>query len=444
MGKLVFGVAVVACVVLAPERPARACGGCFSPPDTPTVVTDHRMLLSVSLDQTTLYDQIQYSGSPDSFAWVLPIAGTADVGLSSDLLFDVLDTLTQTTVYPPPRNCPAPPPNCVNSFGGAAADASATPGVQVLKQEVVGPYETVQLASSDPQALDDWLGSHGYQIPSDVQPIIDAYVSEGFDFLALKLVPGESVQSMRPVRVTTQGASPVLPLRMVAAGTGSTVGITLWVVSDGRYEPSNFPFFHIEDSEIVWNWDTSSSNFAQVRQAKEQAANDGAWEIESSLWEAPDQIVNLVDNGGYAYNYNDYDAGQDYEPIGNPDGGDGGETADQVRADDLATLFQGMSPTQVRVTRMRADLSRAALGVDLRLQASADQSTLSNQRYPTASTGTPACPSYDYCNGGLDEAAVRGGCGVSPRGEGQGQGTLFAIFGALALAAHGMIRRKRR
>ena len=41
---------------------------------------------------------------------------------------------------------------------------------------------------------------------------------------------------MRPIRVTTQGASLALPLRMAAVGTGATVGITLWVVSDGRYE----------------------------------------------------------------------------------------------------------------------------------------------------------------------------------------------------------------
>ena len=71
---------------------------------------------------------------------------------------------------------------------------------------------------------------------TDIDPIIAAYVNEGFDFLALKLQPGQGVQAMRPVRVTTQGAGLTLPLRMVAAGTGATVGITLWVVADGRYE----------------------------------------------------------------------------------------------------------------------------------------------------------------------------------------------------------------
>jgi MYXO-CTERM domain-containing protein len=457
MRNLFLAAAATACVLFVPERPAHACGGCFhSPTDNPTVVTDHRMILSVSLDQTTLYDQVQYSGSPQSFAWVLPIAGTVDVGLSADVVFDVLDNLTQTTVYAPPANCPPPPPNCFGAgFGidaSAAADAGAPP-VQVLKQEVVGPYETVQLHSTDPQALANWLTSHGYAIPTDIQPVVDAYVNEGFDFLALKLVPGASVQSMRPVRVTTKGASPVLPLRMVAAGTGASVGITLWVIADGRYEPANFPFFRIQDSEIVWDWNTQSSNFVALRQQKEQASGGTAWEMESSLPMSPQTVIQYVDNGGTPYPYYGYDAGADYLSIDPPDSGadagdaGSGETSEQVRADDMATLFEGMSPSNVRVTRIRSDLARDALSKDLVLQASADQSDLSNLRYPQASTGAPVCPSYNYCNGGdggngNGTYVAGGGCGVSPRGE--GDGTLGAILGALAMTLYGLARRKKR
>ena len=43
---------------------------------------------------------------------------------------------------------------------------------------------------------------------------IDAYVAEGSDFLVMKLVPGQGVDSMRPVRVTSPGAGLTLPLRM--------------------------------------------------------------------------------------------------------------------------------------------------------------------------------------------------------------------------------------
>src|SRR6185369_10289566 len=107
----------------------------------------------LSTQQTTLYDQITYSGDPSSFAWVLPIKGVATVGLSSDALFQNLGADTQVTISAPQINC-APPPYCGNGAGGSGSfttTASSSSGgmgdVNVISQEVVGPYETVQLMS---------------------------------------------------------------------------------------------------------------------------------------------------------------------------------------------------------------------------------------------------------------------------------------------------------
>ena len=113
---LVIGLSLTtSALALLAERDAAACGGCFHPPtQTASDITDERMLLSASTTQSTLYDQIRYAGSPSSFAWVLPIHGTVDVGLSADALFDSIDVLTATQIIPPESNCP-PPPNC----GGA-------------------------------------------------------------------------------------------------------------------------------------------------------------------------------------------------------------------------------------------------------------------------------------------------------------------------------------
>src|SRR3984957_15698659 len=111
-GRLVglLGVSLVASGLgLVAERDAAACGGGFHPPtQTITDITDERMLLSVSPTQTTLYDQKKNSGAPPSFAWVLPIHGAVDVGLSADVLFDSIDTLTTTQITPPPSTCPGP------------------------------------------------------------------------------------------------------------------------------------------------------------------------------------------------------------------------------------------------------------------------------------------------------------------------------------------------
>src|SRR5690349_12957021 len=106
---LLFATALAAVLVTlgATETDAQACGGCFNPPENPTVVTDHRMILSISKDQSTLYDQIRYQGNPASFAWVLPISGEITVGLSADVVFSTLDRTTQTQLVPPPTNCPA-------------------------------------------------------------------------------------------------------------------------------------------------------------------------------------------------------------------------------------------------------------------------------------------------------------------------------------------------
>jgi uncharacterized protein DUF2330 len=427
---------------------ATACGGCFHPPtQTVTDITDERMLLAVSPMQSTLYDQIEYSGSPASFAWVLPIHGTVTVGLSADVLFDSIDAVTATQITAPAQNCPIPA-GC--AFPVFSAPASATAGngaaegtVTVLKQQNVGPYATVQLQATDSSALNNWLMENGFNIPAAVLPVINAYISEGFDFLAMKLLPGEGVQAMRPVRVTTAGSSLSLPLRMASIGTGAQVGITIWVVSDGRYEPQNFPFFHIDDSQLVWDWSTDSSNYTTLRAADEAALNYTGWEIESSL-ELNEQIITGVILSGGQYYGNTLGGGGlaapppsdpsiDYLPVGDPDAGtDGGadsgdfESAEEVRTEDINALFAGLTGPSVRVTRMRSDIAHAAMTADFVLQASADQSELSNIRYVTQSVNLQ-CPIYSpSCNvvgtGTPAEAAASGPDGAVPSSVQSGTG----------------------
>jgi Uncharacterized protein conserved in bacteria (DUF2330) len=455
--KLALGVAAaVSAVTFAGQRPASACGGCFHPPtQVVSDITDERMLLAVSATQSTLYDQIEYSGSPTSFAWVLPIHGTVTVGLSADVLFGSIDTLTATQINPPPRSCPSPTCNYPQgpAVAGFASSADAGGGyVQVLAQANVGPYATVQLHSNDSSALDAWLTQNGFNIPAAVQPILDQYVKEGFDFLAMKLLPNQGVQAMRPVRVTMPGASLSLPLRMASVGTGAITGITIWVVADGRYEPQNFPFFHIEDSQLVWDWNSNISNYTTLRVQNEANLKNAGWEIESSIALNQQVIKNVILSGGQYYGNGLFssapvDATQDYLPVGGQDAGasaDGGsETADQVRDDDINTLFAGLTGSTVRVTRIRSDIAQTAMTSDFILQAATDQSELSNVRNITQSVNL-TCPIYDGCNvvgtGTLAQAqaSVDGGAtsGASSGATGS-SGAGAAVNGAGASGATG-------
>jgi hypothetical protein len=422
------------------------------------------MLLSVSPTQTTLYDQIRYSGNPTSFAWVLPIRGQVTVGLSADILFDAVDSLTQTDIHAPPLDCPQPPSSCTNSGGGCGSSsvtsadfASASPngGVTVTKQQNVGPYETVQLHATDASAINNWLSTNGFVIPAEVTPILDAYVGEGFDFLAMKLLPNEGIQAMRPVRVSMPGSSLSLPLRMASVGTGVTVGITIWVVSDGRYEPQNFPFFHIDDSQLIWDVKASASNYTTLRASTEATFGGRGWEIESSINLNETLINGAISSGGtyvgapYGGAQGTATADDDYLPVTSGDAGTVTESAQQVRNDDLQALFAGLPGPTVRVTRMRSDVAHTAMTADLHLQAATDQAELSNVRNVTQVVNLQ-CPIYDNCAvvgyGTLAQANAsvsgHGGCVASTQTRGGPTAPLVVLGGALGLVARRLVRRR--
>jgi hypothetical protein len=282
------GAALGACAVLLHAADAPACGGCFHQPTTTPdkpVVTDHRMVFSISTTQSVLWDQIRYSGNPADFAWVLPVKPGAVVEASNEGWFAALDAATQPVVYAPRTGGASTAGGCAGlgcaSAGGAGGDnAGSNPGVQVVREGTAGIYDTVTLRSTDPNALVTWLDSNGYAIPDSIRPTIDAYVAGGFDFIALRMRPDCEVRAMQPVRVVTPGADPSLPLRMVAAGVGANVGITLFVIGEGRYHPQNFPDANVDFTGLTYDYNTQSSNYESLIQ---QAMSGSGWVTEAAF-----------------------------------------------------------------------------------------------------------------------------------------------------------------
>ena len=282
---------------------AKACGGCFVPPTENTVVTGHRMAMALSKDRTVLWDQIDYSGDPTEFSWVLPVKPGAILELAHNAFFQTLDAGTSTTVAQPNPNCfgsgdgfgsvgggddtfgcgcasengaPSAGGNFAGDFNGPG-DPPPPPDVQVVSQQTAGPYDVVTLSTDVPGALNTWLDDNGYAVPDEMQPIIDAYVADGFDFIALKLLPGVGVNRMAPVRVITQGASFTLPLRMVAAGTGAQTALSLFVIAEGRYEAANFGNVTVPQQDVLWDFNEQSSNYAELRLEQLQQDDGHVW-----------------------------------------------------------------------------------------------------------------------------------------------------------------------
>ncbi len=454
--------ALAASIAASPD--AAACGGEFSGETENTQVTGHRMIFSISPTATTLWDQFSYTGNPTSFAWVLPTKGVVTVGVSSDALFENLDADTQVVVGPPALDCP-PPPSCYHGFTDGSSGASGTGSggggvVNVTAAQVVGPYQTVQLSSSDPNALTSWLTTNGYDIQPNFAPVVSTYVYEGFDFLAIKLVPGASVTAMQPVRITTPGAGASLPLRMVAAGVGASVPITLWIFGEGRYEATNFPGFLITEDQLVWDFAASSSNYTALKLAGFNRTNGRGWLSEASTpfseYLLQNQLTGLVQT----------------DPMDSGYGDATGTGAVTELNDDLAALWGNVDPNQLWVTRLEASLSRAALAADLTLGVSADQSQIPLGLTAKNAINTPVCTVYPPCptssnggaggatgnsttgsgaTGGKSGSGGAGGAGGSPSspgggcavsgGEGDGPVTLG---GLAALAALGLVLGRRR
>ena len=446
---------------LAEPQEAKACGGCFAPQDPPTVVTGHRMVMSVSPTQSVLWDQIQYSGEPEDFAWVLPVKAGARVEASTAAFFEVLEANTALRVIPPQLDCGGGSSSgCFASNDLAAGgdfEESADPTVEVLHQGTVGPYETVTLGTDEPGALNTWLSEHGYNVDPSTQPIIDSYVAEGFDFIALRLQPGKGIQQMTPVRVVMEGMNLSLPLRMVGIGTGAFTPIVLYVLSEGRYTTANFSEVAIQQSLLSWNFKTSESNYTELRETA-LAQNDGRSFLTAFAGEGPFFYNDFDGSNGMVASYlnqaftNNETTSQcqlgsidpsarvvNPCPVGEPwdspacgtvqAGEQDVRTLGCAGVDDMAVALTGLRPNLTWITRLEANLPRAALDQDLTLEASASQDYVTNQPQAViALEPEGACPS------GLIPRVIQPG--ETPRGS-------YFIFGGMLVASAALMSRRR-
>lgn len=442
----------LASVLLAGD--AEACGGCFVPPNTGTVVTGHRMALAISPAQTVLWDQIQYSGDPAEFAWVLPVKPGAFIEASTDAWFETLEATTATAVLQPQVSChddfdfgggcgasDSGQVRALNSFAeedSAGSKGNNVPAVDVIHRGTVGPYETVTLSTMTPGALNAWLTDHGYNIDPTTQPIIDAYVADGFDFIAIRLLPDKGVREMKPVRVVAPGAGETLPLRMVAIGTGANVAVTLFVISEGRMAAKNFPNVEVPVDLTAWDFETGTSNYATLREATLKEAKGGTAWITAFARQGPllspasnpkaffgnvrygisaegmplDTIAEMYLNQSllnqevetveasvneascvevFSGLQNDLAESSSVivnpcpmgEPLG-PDCGSVDPSSIDARmlacglATDLAAALTGMHPRDVWLTRLEANLPQSALKADLEVTAAASQTSVEN------------------------------------------------------------------
>ncbi|MEW5854755.1 MAG: DUF2330 domain-containing protein [Myxococcota bacterium] len=447
-----LGVVCGVSAMLLPQR-ALACGGCFIPiSEEGTVVTGHRMAISISPSQSVLWDQIEYDGNPADFAWVLPVTEGARIEVSTDAWFEVLEAATAVQVSSPQLNCSGggglPFFGCASAGASdsLAAERAAGGGVTVLHEGTVGPYETVTLRSTIPGALVDWLQGHDYAIDESITPVIDSYVTDGWDFIAMRLQPGASVRQMKPVRVVFPGPTFSFPLRMVAAGTGANTALTIFVIGEGRWQVDGFTNTTVDMNNLSWDFNNGRSNYTELRQQALETNDRRGW---LTTYAKPGtllspvthpvlggQIAYSTDDGRFestianAYisqgfsnreeNEGEWNCREMFNEFANrddlvvdtctADGGCGNAGAGEIAADqlkcgkldDVAAALVGMHPRAVWVGRLEANLPREAFNIDLALQAASTQEPVENL-VQAQKAENPPCP----VAGSLEDNATR-------------------------------------
>lgn len=287
------------CFLLATPRPAQACGGLFCNATQPVVQSGEHIVFAVDASAETVRAiiNIQYTGAAPDFAWILPLQSEPSrIAVGPTSLFRTIDRLIGPQFIlqqdPDEGQCRFPPFQSVDA--GAPSDSGVGSGVQVLGQQTVGPYESVVLSSTDPEATRSWLTTNGYNVTEDMIRLVVPYLQKGDVLLALKLRNGQGVEDIQPVDLTMAGTLACVPIRLTAIAALDDLELKITMLSQtGRAIPTNYRHLELNFAALDWTNPAAFYSGLVARAADEAGGNAFVTEYagSSSLFEgqiAPD------------------------------------------------------------------------------------------------------------------------------------------------------------
>ncbi|MDQ3033888.1 MAG: DUF2330 domain-containing protein [Myxococcota bacterium] len=256
---------------------AAACGGFFCSAAAPVNQAGEDIVYAVEDDGSlTMTIRIVYQGTAAEFAWILPVPVLPlDIAVGSEALFQSLAQATGPSFQSATRTdgvCRSEPA-CdypMSSFGCAAESADAFPargfadaavgvsfdggGVTVVREETVGPYETVVLSGGTAEELQTWLTDNGYDIPESSIPLMGEYVAARQLFVALRLRNGAMVSEIQPLVLRMAETQPCLPIRLTAIATVPDLPIAAYFLADAPAVPTNYSLLEPPANDLrLWN-----------------------------------------------------------------------------------------------------------------------------------------------------------------------------------------------
>jgi len=185
---------------------------------------------------------VSFEGDSEDFAWVIPVPNKPDIAVSDPGLFWELYDFTRTEI---PHGGGF---GCL-FYGTAPGDQE---GVDVIEEQVVGPYATAILSATNATALADWLNANGYIFPEDGEEIISEYIERQWYFVATKINAVEedtgyalAEGAIEPIVLSFESDEIVFPLRIssLSASNSTPTEILLYVLADHVMVPEQYPLY---------------------------------------------------------------------------------------------------------------------------------------------------------------------------------------------------------
>ncbi len=281
----VAGAAVLGLALFAPSQPAEACGTMIfvSHAERPGGMNGQELFLSLGPDAATLVLSASFIDADGDKAFLLPLReAPTDVRDADDSLFAALDVGTVPVVtieedYDEPVGCGPLPGNDRVSFGSEDND------VEVLARGSTQTYDYVVVGGDTGSALADWLNTSGFGVPEQFNAALDAYVADGWYFLAARVNAGAREGRLAPLELqlpAIPGATTIpFGIGAYALAPEDSLDVTLYVAAQGSMLPQNYAVARIDPAELEATSE-SSSNYTELFEA---AIGEGStWVVEYS------------------------------------------------------------------------------------------------------------------------------------------------------------------
>jgi len=183
---------------------------------------------------------VSFEGDAEDFAWVIPLPDKPEIAVTDAELFWELSDFTATEI---------PSWNWLTFWGCGGLAPPDQEGVDVIEEQVVGPYATAILSATNATALVDWLNANGYIFPEDGEEIVSEYIKKEWYFVATKINAVEqdtgyalAEGAIEPIVLSFASDEIVYPLRITSLSATSPE-VLLYVFADHVMVPEQYPLY---------------------------------------------------------------------------------------------------------------------------------------------------------------------------------------------------------